>query len=167
MSEQVDLDTLRTVPYLAELSEQELQKISSIAKMEDHPADSIIFKQGSPESRIFFVLSGLVGLELQTPNNGSLCIQTIGRGELLGWTPLLSETPMTASARVLRDSRVVALDAAKLLDLCRQDCQLGCSMMRKTAQALAKRLNATRQHMLHAHLHNLPVLPAELFEGAD
>ena len=46
------------------------------------------------------VVSGRVALEIWAAGNGTTPIQTVGPGKLLGWTPILTQQPMTAQATV-------------------------------------------------------------------
>jgi CRP-like cAMP-binding protein len=83
----------------------------------------------------------------------------VGAGELLGWSSLLGQAPMTATSRALTTSRLIALDASQVLALCRFDPKFGFTFMKRTAEALAKRLNATRLQLLDVFRHELPVHP--------
>ena len=50
------------------------------------------------------------------------------------------------------------IDSEKLLEICAEDPVFGYEFMRRTTQALAKRLNATWEQLGHVHLvHYLPV----------
>jgi CRP-like cAMP-binding protein len=83
-------------------------------------------------------------------------VLTIGPGELLGWSALLEQTRMTATARTLEITRVVEIDAAPLLMVCESDLEFGYEIMRRTMLALAKRLSATRMQLLDVYGAHLP-----------
>jgi CRP-like cAMP-binding protein len=72
---------------------------------------------------------------------------------------------MTATARALAPTRLVALDASQVLALCHHDPAFGFTLMRRTAQALAARLSATRLQLLDVYRQELPVV-AGAPEGA-
>jgi CRP-like cAMP-binding protein len=55
---------------------------------------------------------------------------------------------MTATGRALTDVRVVVLDAPAVLELCDKDPRFGYLFMKRTAAALAARLNHTRLQLL-------------------
>jgi CRP-like cAMP-binding protein len=86
-------------------------------------------------------------------------LQTIGQGELLGWSPVLGLSNMTATARVLEPSTLVVLDAKQLVTLCEHNARFGYEFMRRTALALSHRLSATRLQLLDVFHHELPVIP--------
>ena len=86
-------------------------------------------------------------------------LQTVGKGELLGWSPLLGQVEMTATARAMQPTRLVSIDATQLLALCEHNPRFGLEFMKRTAQALSKRLSATRLQLLDVYNDELPVTP--------
>lgn len=122
--------------------------------------------KGDRLSRIFLVLEGNVALEVGVPGQGARRIHTIGAGELLGWSPVLEQGPMTATGRALAPTQVVAIDAFQVLALCHRDSAFGFAFMRRTAGALAQRLNATRLQLLDVYRHDLPVVAGAQEEAA-
>jgi CRP-like cAMP-binding protein len=160
------LETLRNIRFLDDITDEERRQIASVARIEEYPPGVVLFREGERLTRIFLVAEGNVALELRVPCLGSTRIHTVGPGELLGWSPILGQLPMTATARALTTTHVVALDTAQVLALCYHDPEFGFAFMRRTAGALAARLNATRLQLLDVYRHELPVV-ANGEEGAD
>jgi CRP/FNR family transcriptional regulator, cyclic AMP receptor protein len=152
------LEILRVLRFLQGIAEEELVRIASVAQVQGIPAGTALFRQGETLPYIFVVVEGSVALELRVPGRGATRIHTIGPGELIGWSPLLSELPMTATARALLPTRVVAINAAQVLALCHHDPQFGFTLMQRTAQALATRLDATRLQLLDVYRHEMPAV---------
>lgn len=166
MSEPEILDTLRGVRFLEGLGDAELRQIASVAHLVTFQPGAVIFREGVPMPNVFLVVEGSVGLEIPVPGQGGKRIHTIGGGELLGWSPLLDQQPMTATARALTATRLVAINAAQVLAMCHHDPKFGFTLMRRTAAALALRLNATRLQLLDVYRTELPPVLA-VHEGAD
>ena len=124
------------------------------------------YRQGQRHGSVFVVTEGEVALDIRVPEHGARWFQTVGPGQLLGWSPILGKPPLTASATALTTCRVVALDVARLLALCQSEPQFGFTFMRRIAQAVVERLNATRAQLFDAYGHYLPVV-AGIHEGAD
>lgn len=160
------VDTLRDSYFLAGMSESELQWIASVARLEKFAPEVVIFQEGEEDAGVFLVVEGTVSLEITVPRHGSRRVQTIGPGELLGWSPLLGVGPMTATARAMTPALLVGLDSSRLLELCRLDPKLGFTLMQQTARALANRLHATRLRFLDVCGHDLPLVRGS-HEGAD
>ena len=95
-----------------------------------------------------------------SPSASSKRLQTVGSGELLGWSPILGLVEMTATARAFQPTQVVAIDTKQLNAICEHNPRFGLEFMRRTAQALAQRLSATRLQLLDVYNHELPVTPA-------
>jgi len=148
MSESSLIETLRGIAFLDGATEPDLQRIAGVAQLEQYPVGSTLFRDNESLDCIFLIVAGSVALEIPGPDQAVKRTYTVGPGELLGWSPLLSKLPMTATARPLTLTRVVALNAGKVLALCEQDPRFGYAFMRRTAQALARRLDATRAQLV-------------------
>jgi CRP-like cAMP-binding protein len=157
MNESPLLEVLRRLRFLEGASEAEQKQIASVATLEAYQPGVLLFREGEPLSRVFVVIEGSVALEVRFPGKGSRRIHTVGAGELLGWSPILDQMPMTATARAITPTKLVSMDAAQILALCHHDTAFGFRFMTRVAQALAKRLNATRLQLLDVYRHELPV----------
>jgi CRP-like cAMP-binding protein len=155
------LETLRHSRFLEGVGPADLERLASVARPADYPAGALVFREGQCVPHIFVVAEGTVALEICVAGQGCKRLQTVGRGELLGWSPILDQGPMTATARTLGPARLIVLDAAQVLALCAHNLAFGYTLMRHTALALAARLNATRLQLLDVYRHELPVIAAE------
>ena len=153
------LDTLRNVYFLHDIEEAHLRQVASIAQTRVVPAGSVLFREGQDHRDIYLVLEGAVALEVRVSGRETKRLQTVGKGELLGWSPLLGQVEMTATARAMQPTRLVSIDATQLLALCEHNPRFGLEFMKRTAQALSKRLSATRLQLLDVYNDELPVTP--------
>lgn len=150
-------ETLKPLSFLGDFNDDYLREIAAIAELKDLPAATVVFREGEASSNIYIPTEGRIGLEIRVPKN-SVRIFTVGPGELLGWSPLLGTARMTATARTLTPCRLVVLHAPQLLALCQHNPKLGFEFIRRTALALAQRLNATRLQLLDVYGQELPVV---------
>ncbi|MCS6866164.1 MAG: cyclic nucleotide-binding domain-containing protein [Gemmataceae bacterium] len=151
MHEPVTVDELKSLAFLTAATDDELQALRPSVRREQYPAGTMLFREGDHLDRVFIVADGLVALEIRGPDHRPRRFQTLGRGELLGWSPLLGSSAMTASARAVTDVTVVAIDARGLLALCESDPRFGYHFMKRTVATLAARLNATRLQLLDVY----------------
>jgi CRP-like cAMP-binding protein len=140
----VPLETLKNIQFLQDFSDDHLQHLASLAEINEFPADSVVFRDGQRSSSVYLLVRGDINLELNVPTRGAMQFQTVGSGELLGWTPVLGLGPMTATASVQTPSTLLVLDAAQIQAFCASDLSFGFAFMQRIAQVLATRLSSTR-----------------------
>jgi CRP-like cAMP-binding protein len=153
------LNVIRDIQFLHDFPDDYLRPLASVASVKDYAPGAFVFREGQKNSRLYLMVKGSVSLEFCTPGMGCKRLQTIGQGELLGWSPVLGLSDMTATARVLEPSTLVVLDAKQLVTLCEHNPRFGYEFMRRTALALSQRLSATRLQLLDVFHHELPVIP--------
>lgn len=162
MSRNLLTETLQEIAFLQEMSPEHLEKIANIAHVRDFDEYEVIFREGQPAKHVYLVMYGNVSLEVCSPGAGCRQILTLGPGELLGWSAMLDHKCYTARARAPHSARLVEIDVTHLLEICDQDPKFGYDVMRRTAVALAKRLNATRMQLLNVYGDQLQHIPQEV-----
>lgn len=155
------LDALRQIDVLEGLSEHELQQLSQIAQGIEFSAGELIFREGDPAADVYLIAQGSVSLEVCAPGTGCRRILTVGAGELLGWSPVLEQARLTATARTISTTSAVKVSGRQLLALCEHDPRFGYEFMRRAALALAKRLSATRLQLLNVYGQEMPQAQAD------
>jgi CRP-like cAMP-binding protein len=158
----VPLDVLKGIHFLQDIPDNHLQDLAAIAEVKDLQAGAVVFREGQVSSSIYLVIQGNIAVEICAPGRGCTTVHTVGPGELLGWSPILGSGPMTGTGRVVTPSRVVVLNAGQVLAVCAHDPPFGMELMRRTAGALALRLNAALLQLLDVYRHELRFDP---FEG--
>jgi CRP-like cAMP-binding protein len=158
MDEQL-LSILREIHFLRDFPDEDLAPLSSVAYLKHCLPGTVVFREGQKEEHLHLIVEGAVALEFCTPGLGCKRLQTVGAGELLGWSPILGLGAMTATARVIEPTTLLVLDARQLVTLCEHNPRFGYDFMRRTALALSQRLSATRLQLLDIYRHELPVPP--------
>ncbi len=152
------LPIIREIHFLHDFPDDYLEPLASIASIQDYQAGAIAFREGQKETRLYLIIKGVVSLEFCTPGQGCKRFQTVGAGELLGWSPILGLNEVTATARVLEPAKLLVIEARQLAALCEHNPRFGYEFMRRTALALSQRLNATRLQLVDVYRHELPVV---------
>jgi CRP-like cAMP-binding protein len=157
MEKNILLETLAGIRFLRGTSREHLDQIASVSDIRDFEAFDILFRDGDVADSVYLVVFGKLMLEVCTPEWGCKQIVEVGPGEMLGWSALSQLPHIAATARVLEKTRLVRIDAAKLLAICDEDPQFGYEFMHRALLALAKRLTATWTQLAQVHLvHYLP-----------
>ena len=154
-------DTLRGIQFLRDLPDELIDQLAGIAQVVEFPAATVIFRQGEAASTLHLVVEGNVSLEICAPGVGCKRILTVGPGELLGWSPVLEQGRLTATARTISEVRTVAFSGPQVLAICEQNPRCGYEFMKRAALALAKRLNATRLQLLDVFGTQMPAADDE------
>ncbi len=145
-------DKLKVNPWFARLSDEHFEKMISIAKKVSWSAGKIIFREGDKDPHVYLLLKGHVAIEMYVPGRGRVTILTVGTGDLLGWSSLLTIVEIrTASARSIHDTDAIAFDAVALRELCDEEHELGYAIFRRVTNVVASRLTATRLQLLNMY----------------
>lgn len=161
MTQAVAVETLRAIQFLHELPDELLGQLAPIARVVEVPAGTVIFRQGDVAGSIYLVIEGSVSLEICGPGVGCKRILTVGAGELLGWSPVLEQERLTATARALAATRAVELSGPQVIAMCERHPRFGYEFMKRAALALSKRLNATRLQLMDVYGTQMPQAPDE------
>jgi CRP-like cAMP-binding protein len=147
----VSLDNLEKSTFCEGLPRDYVKRLLSVGHVKTCPAGTYLFHEGVRCEDVYLLGEGRVGLEVSLPDVGPVQVQTVGPGELLGWSPLLGLRWMTGSAVALTPCRVLALNAGRVLALAEGDPLFGMALMRQVALTLARRLEGARTQLLEAH----------------
>jgi CRP-like cAMP-binding protein len=159
--EMVEVKTLRG------LGEAHLQKLAAIARQQECPAGTVLFREGEDSGFIYLLLSGEVSLEVKMRARAPTAIYAASPGELLGWSPVLGRHAMTATARVTSPCRLAVLEVAQVNELIREDLLFGVAFLRQLALIVSERLSATRHCLASVRDHFESPRLSELREGSD
>jgi CRP-like cAMP-binding protein len=154
----VSIETLEHLGFFEGFPPEYLTPLAGVARLIDVPAGEVLFSEGQKSANVYVVVEGKVALEIGLPSRGTATIQTVGPGKLLGWSPLLSQASMTATARAVEPTRLIAINALQALETCVRNPSFGMEFLRRTALALSRRLSATRLQLLEACEDELPVM---------
>jgi CRP-like cAMP-binding protein len=147
--------------FLRDLSEAHVDKLAELARWREYAPQAVIFREGDPPTSVYVIESGRVGLEICAPGIGCRRILTAAPGDLLGWSPVLGESRLTATARALEPTTCFEFKAGQVLAACEHDAAFGYAFMRRLALEMAKRLNATRMQLMDVFGTHMPEAEAK------
>ena len=144
-------DLLSRHPYFEGLEPQYLALVAGCGQNVHFAAGSYLAREGEPADRFFAIRHGSVAVETYVPSRGPLTLQTLGEGEILGWSWLFPPYVWQFDARAREDVRAVAFDGACLRAKCDADAVLGYDMMKRLARQVSSRLEAARRQLLDVY----------------
>ncbi len=138
-------------PFLHGLTFRQLQILLANAMRSHFAAGQVIFREGEPANRFYLILEGEVALESYDKERGNVLIQTIGGGDVLGWSWLFPPFTWHFDARALESTDAIFFYGTRLREQCEEDHELGYELIKRAAQVMMLRLQATRKKLLAAH----------------
>ena len=111
-----------------------------------------ILGEGELANRFYLIESGSVAIESEVMARPKALIQTLGAGEVLGWSWLFPPYFWHFDARALEPVEAVFLYGTPLREECESDHELGYELMKRLAEVMVKRLQSTRWKLLGAAL---------------
>jgi CRP-like cAMP-binding protein len=137
-------ELLRRYPYFADVSEESLRKVAMISEEENVPAGTVIFHEGDKAENLYILSEGEVDIDYTLGSGELRTVDTLVAGELIMWSALVEPYKSTAVGTVRKDSKVIAIDGAKLRELSESDHDLGYRMLICLTKLLAARLEGAR-----------------------
>lgn len=114
-------------------------------------AGAYLLREGETAHRFFALRGGSVAVETYVPSRGPVALQTLGDGDILGWSWLFPPYVYQFDARAREEVRATAFDAACLRSKCDADPALGYELMKQMARLVSSRLEATRRQLLDVY----------------
>lgn len=143
--------TSATHPFLEGFDTEFLAAASEGAEALELPPEAMIFHSGERARHLYLMLEGKVALEIEAPDHPRITIQTIGPREVLGWSWLVPPYTWPVDARVLKPTRVIALDAGVLERYLEAHPDVGYRFLRRLIPVIAKRLDEARIQLVDIH----------------
>lgn len=136
-----------THPFLDGMEVRRARQLLYGSQSMHFDAGEILFLEGQPADRFFLVQSGLIALEARVEGR-TVQIDQVSGGEVLGWSWLFPPFAWHFQARVLAPTEAIVCDGSRLLVICEEDSSFGYGIMKRIAQVLIHRLQATRTRLI-------------------
>ena len=142
---------LRDHPFLRGLEPEYLALLAGCAANVRFREGSFMFREGEPAEQCFLIREGKMALEIDAPGRGSIIVQTLGAGDVTGFSWLLEPHQWEFDGRAVEPVRALALDGTCLRGKCADDPRLGFELTQLFARLAIRRLQATRLRLLDVY----------------
>ena len=144
-----DLDgILARHPFLKGMNPHQRRKLTDCAMISHFVPGELIFQEGDPANRFYLIHLGQVALETHRIGGGIVALETIGGGDLLGWSWLFPPYYWHFSARALEPTTAVFFYGTPLREECEADHDFGYELMKRMTEVVIQRLQAARKQLL-------------------
>ena len=145
----VSANSFKTFHFCKEFSDAQLEKLAALAVEETCEAGVQMYKKGDPALKFYLVQEGKIILVMDSalgPHKPPLqvTVDIITAGDAMGWSAIVEPHVYTLGALCIDNTKLIALDAAKLRSLLEGDGAFGFKFMQAAAKLIASRLTHTR-----------------------
>lgn len=137
-------------PFLQGLEPQYLGLVVGCASNVRFKSGQFLFREGEEANQFYMVREGKVALQISTARQ-PIIIQTVDKGEVLGWSWLVPPYRWRFDARALELTRAIALDGRCLRRKSEEDHNFGYELLRRFSTIIVERLEATRLQLLDVY----------------
>jgi CRP/FNR family transcriptional regulator, cyclic AMP receptor protein len=138
-------------PFFHGLDTELVREASWLATERRFDTGDWIVRDGDPAASFYLVFHGKVALEVATAEKPHLTIQTVGPGEVLGWSWLVPPYLWRLDARALKPTQVLAIDGAAFRDALAARPAHGYEFLVRLLPIIAQRLENTQIQLLDIH----------------
>jgi CRP/FNR family transcriptional regulator, cyclic AMP receptor protein len=149
------METLRPIlaehPFFRDLDERHLDLVVGCASNVRFNAGDFIFRHGEQANEFYLIREGMVALEMFVTGCGPVKVQTMGEGEVLGWSWLVPPYRWMFDAHATEMTRAIALDGKCLRNKSERDHDLGYQLLKRFATVVQENLDAARLQILNIY----------------
>ena len=141
-------NTISSHPFFHDMKPNHLATLSHGASEAQYKPGEILFNEKEPANRFFLLQQGRIALEAHEPNDGTVVVQLLEPGDVFGWSWLFPPFAWHLRARAVEQCTVIVLDGGHLLGTAESDRDFGYELMKRMAEIIIERLQATRKKLL-------------------
>lgn len=138
-------------PFFAGLDAETLDLIAGCAANVRFEPGEYLFREGDPADRFYVIRLGRISVEFDALGRGPHALQTLGEGEVLGWSWLLPPHRWQFDGRAVERVRAISLDGRCLRAKCDENHKLAYRLLVRFSGILAKRLKAARLQLMDVY----------------
>jgi CRP-like cAMP-binding protein len=135
-------------PFFKGIGAELRELLIGCAANERFEAGQFLTREGQKADKFFLVRAGDVAVEVDVPGRKAIVIETLGEGEVLGWSWVVEPFRTMFDARAQTLVRALSFDGKCLRAKMAKDPLLGYEVLRRFVPMMAHRLQTARLQML-------------------
>ena len=153
---QTNIAFLESQPFLKGMTAQQLELLAEDSHPVEFRTGERILNEGGVANRFYLIVEGRVEVESTTLEDESVPVQTLGPGDVLGWSWLFPPYYWQFDARAAMPTKALCFYGTHLRNVCETNHDLGYELMKRISEIAIKRLQAVRRKMVE---HNKKMIP--------
>jgi CRP/FNR family cyclic AMP-dependent transcriptional regulator len=133
---------------LRRLTPQQRAAVADTARDVAFAKGATLFGEGRQADGCWLISGGRVALSTEVPGRGEVVLQTLGAGDVLGWSWLVPPQRWHLTATAIEPVTAVECDTVALRALAERDPALGYALALGFYELLLARLQSTRARLL-------------------
>jgi len=138
-------------PFLAGMNRGQLALLTDCAMPVEFNKGQLIFREGGCANQFYLIESGKVVLESGADSGNPVIVDTIGAGDLLGWSWMFSPHTWHFTARAIESTKAIFFYGTILRQYCERDHSLGYELLKRMTAVMNRRMQAARNKMVAVH----------------
>jgi CRP/FNR family transcriptional regulator, cyclic AMP receptor protein len=147
-------------PFLVGMNHTQLALLTDCAIAAHFKPGQVILREGELANRFYLIESGKVVLESGEDFGEPVIVETIGAGDLMGWSWMFPPYVWHFTARAVKPTEAIFFYGTILREYCERDPSLGYELFKRMAPVMLRRLQSARKKMVAVDAH------AEALEAA-
>ena len=136
------LESLRTIPLFAEVSDTDLEAIAMLLIERRFPKHKTIVEEGLPGDYMYVIREGQVKVTKLSGDGREKILELFGPGSFFGEMSLLDNSPRSASVKTLAETRILALSRSDFLGVLRRSPDIAMAVIKE----LTRRVRQVDEH---------------------
>jgi CRP/FNR family cyclic AMP-dependent transcriptional regulator len=137
---------LKKSPVFSMVATDDLRMVAQALERQEYFRGDRVFEINQQGDYLYLLVSGKVGITIEQDPSSSNYIATLGPGDSFGEMNLLDDLPRSATAQVLEDSTILALEKSRLKCLIQSYPDISIGMLR----SLSLRIREANTRLLEA-----------------
>ena len=141
-------DLVAAHPFMAGVPDRFVSRMADYSHRVPFHAGTRIFNEGGRADRFWLIRDGMVTLDTHLPGRGDVVFETIGPGQVLGWSWLFPPYRWHFGASAAEPVLAIAFDGAAIRSLCAAEPELGYELTKRLIEVVVERMQKARMRML-------------------
>jgi CRP-like cAMP-binding protein len=144
-------EVLREHPLFAGLESAYVELLAGCGRNVVFHAGDEIARQGTAADSFYLIRHGHVAVQIALPGRGAVTVDTLGEGDVVGWSWLLPPYEWQFDVEAVELTRGVVFDVRCVRDKFDTDPRLGFDLLRRFAAVIVDRLQMTRLRLIDVY----------------
>ncbi|KUO17690.1 cyclic nucleotide-binding domain-containing protein [Streptomyces dysideae] len=123
-------------------------RLLHVAREASFPPGTRLFEEGGHADRFWIIRDGTFALDLHVPGRRAPVVETLGIGDLVGWSWLFEPYVWQLGGETVTPVRAYEFDAVAVRLMCLSDPEFGRAVEHWVGRVLSHRLHAARTRLL-------------------